>query len=83
MIKIDMNIAKEIKKQEIRYERFNKFKNLDIEFIKALEQNDEILKESIKEKKQKLRDATSDTNIELATNLDELRTIRPSILDEV
>jgi len=83
MININMSIAKEIKKQEIRYERHKKMQILDIEFMQALEQNNEALKEEIMNKKQRLRDATDEIGIETAVSIDELKSVRPSILDEV
>ncbi len=83
MIDINMTIAKEIKKQEIRYERSAKLKQLDVQFMQALEQNDEVAKEDIKDKKQRLRDATNEATIETAISLDELKAVRPSILDEI
>jgi cell division FtsZ-interacting protein ZapD len=83
MININMSIAKEIKKQEIRYERHKKMQKLDIEFMQALEQNNEALKEEIMNKKQRLRDATDEIGIETAVSIDELKSVRPSILDEV
>ena len=56
---IDINIAKEIKKDEFRGLRYCLMQKLDILFMKSLEQNDNELRSAIVNAKQKLRDVTS------------------------
>ena len=58
MIKINLDKAKEIHKQNLRAARTEAFKPLDVQFMKALEEgNTEVLPE-ISAKKQELRDVT-------------------------
>jgi len=83
MIKINMNKAKEIKKNYIREERAPLLQKLDIEFMKALEANDQEKMDDIKLKKQALRDATKDPSILTASTPEELKAARPEILDQV
>ena len=66
IIKIDMSKAKEIHKTNIRYARTPKFAELDIEFQKALETSADT--SAIVAKKQALRDAPADKDIETATD---------------
>lgn len=82
MIRHDMNIAKGLKRQFIRVERAEKFQKLDIEFLRALESGDTNAQAEIASKKARLRDAPADPDIDAATTLDELKAVRPSILDE-
>jgi hypothetical protein len=59
MIKINLNKAKEIHKNNLRIARAEAFKPLDVAFMKALEQGNNSEIEDIKEKKQVLRDITN------------------------
>tara|TARA_Y100001937_G_scaffold117150_1_gene170072 strand:+ start:375 stop:638 length:264 start_codon:yes stop_codon:yes gene_type:complete len=71
IIKTDMAKAKEIHKSNIREARTPKFQELDIEFQRALETSADT--SDIVAKKQALRDATSDSAIDAATNESELK----------
>jgi len=82
MIEYDLDKTKGLKRTYIRVEREDKLKKLDIEFMKALEQNDTAAQAAVAEKKQRLRDAPADPSIEAATTPDEVKAVRPSILDE-
>jgi len=55
---IDINIAIELKKEELRIIRESLFEKLDIAFVKTLELNDEELKNKIINYKNLLRDIT-------------------------
>ena len=68
---IDMAKAKEIHKDKIRAARAEKFKELDIEFQKALETGASTTE--IVAKKQALRDAPADSGIAAASNTDALK----------
>ena len=68
---IDMAKAKEIHKTNIRAAREEKFKELDIEFQKALETGASTT--DIVAKKQALRDAPADSGIASASDTDALK----------
>jgi len=68
---IDMAKAKEIHKTNIRAAREEKFKELDIEFQKALETGAST--KDIVAKKQALRDAPADSDIAAASDTDALK----------
>tara|TARA_Y100001937_G_scaffold61397_1_gene84112 strand:+ start:63 stop:323 length:261 start_codon:yes stop_codon:yes gene_type:complete len=68
---IDMAKAREIHKNKIRYAREEKFKELDIEFQKALETGASTT--DIVAKKQALRDAPADSGIAAASDADALK----------
>ena len=68
---IDMAKAREIHKDKIRAARAEKFKELDIEFQKALETGSSTT--DIVSKKQALRDAPADSGIAAASTTDELK----------
>mgnify|MGYP001214132790 CR=1 FL=1 len=70
---VDMAKAKEIHKQNIRNARERIFKELDIEFQRAIETKDETKQAEIATKKQALRDAPADTDITNATDTDALK----------
>ena len=81
MITVNMDKARDIKKDLIREERDPKLAALDIDFMRAVEQGDTELQATIAEKKQALRDATDDPVIVNASTPDELKEARPSALD--
>ena len=66
IVKIDMAVAKEIHKTNIRNARTPKFAELDIEYQKALETGASTT--DIVAKKQALRDAPADSAIDSATD---------------
>ena len=68
---IDMARAREIHKTNIRLAREEKFKELDIEFQKALETGASTT--DIVAKKQALRDAPADSGIASASDTDALK----------
>ena len=68
---IDMAKAREIHKTNIRAAREEKFKELDIEFTKALETGTSTT--DIAAKKQALRDAPADSDITAASDTDALK----------
>ena len=70
---IDMAKAKELHKDKIRFAREEKFKDLDVQFQRAIEQNDTTAQANVAAKKQELRDAPANSAIDSATNTDELK----------
>ena len=70
---VDMAKAREIHKNKIRYARAEKFKELDVEFQRAIEKDDATKKAEIVTKKQALRDAPADSEIAAASNTDALK----------
>lgn len=80
MIKVNMNKALEIKKDMIRAERNPKLAELDLEFMKAVEQNDAAKQADISAKKQALREATNDPALSAAVTPEELKEVIPDAL---
>lgn len=76
-IVINLNKAKEIKKDMVRAERNPLLAQLDVEFMRAVEQGDTTKQAEIAAKKQALRDATSDPDIVEATTIEELKAADP------
>lgn len=74
MIEINLEKALEIHKTKLRERREVVFKDLDIQFMKALEQGNTVLSTEIGTKKQVLRDIT-DIDISNISTLDELKAI--------
>lgn len=82
MIVVNMDKAREIKKDMIRAERDPKLAELDVQFMRAVEAGDTALQAEIAAKKQALRDATDDPAIANASTPDELKAVVPSALAE-
>jgi hypothetical protein len=80
MFKINLEKAKEIHKDNLRFARFQEFKSLDVEFMKAIEQSDSERMAEISSKKQELRDITSTEEIASASSVEELKSHWPDIL---
>jgi len=68
---VDMAKAREIHKNNIRLARTEKFKELDVEFTKALETGTSTA--TIAAKKQALRDAPADSGIDAASDATALK----------
>lgn len=81
MIIVNMTKARDIKRDMIRKERNPKLAALDVEFMKAVEAQDEAAMTAISQRKQQLRDCTQDPAIEAAQTPDELKSVRPAVLD--
>jgi hypothetical protein len=77
MITINLNKAKEIKKDMVRAERAPMLAALDVEFQRALEAGDAGKQAEIVAQKQALRDATAHTSIVNATNVEQLKAANP------
>lgn len=77
MIKVNMQKALTIKQNMVRAEREEKFKQLDVEFMLALEKGDTKKQKEIATKKQLLRDAPNHPSIINATTPEELKAANP------
>ena len=80
MITVNMDKAREIKKDMIRAERKDKLEALDVEFMRAVEAGDTAAQAVIAAKKQALRDATDDPAIAAAQTPGELKAVVPTAL---
>ena len=77
MIGINLEKAKDVWRDKIRIARTEKFKQLDIEFMRAVETADTDTQTAVAAQKQALRDAPADSAITNATTTNELKTIQP------
>jgi hypothetical protein len=80
MITINMEKARDVHRDRMRFARKPMFADLDIEFQRAFETGADT--SEIVAKKQALRDVTIDPAIEAAQTPDELRAVWPDILGE-
>lgn len=81
MIVINMDKAKDIRRKQLRVERKPLLDSLDIQFMRAVETGDVALQQSIVQKKQLLRDAPANPEIESAQTVDDLKAITlPTVL---
>ena len=76
-IVINLEKAKEIKKDMVRAERAPMLAALDVEFQRALEAGDTVKQAEIAAKKQALRDATAHESIVNAATVEELKAANP------
>lgn len=80
MIKINVEKAKEIKKESLRQERKPLLEQLDVEMMRAMESSDSEKQAEILSKKQALRDATKHSSLESASSVEDLKAIKLSDL---
>jgi len=80
VIKVNMDKAREVKKDMIRAERAPKLEALDVAFMRAVEAGDAEKQAEIAAKKQALRDATDDPVITAAQTPEELKAAVPAAL---
>lgn len=79
-VKVDMPKARAIHRNRLRELRAPKFKELDLEYMRADENGNESKKSSIALKKQALRDVTADPAIEAAQTPEALSAVLPDAL---
>jgi hypothetical protein len=77
----DMAKARAIKRDMLRAERTPLLAALDVEYQRADERKDDAAKATIAAKKQALRDVTSDPAIDAAATVEELKALKPDVLD--
>jgi hypothetical protein len=75
MITIDMEKAKNIKREFIRLQRLPLFEKLDVAFMRAVESNDLTAQKEITKKKENLRNLTNHPAIQAAKTIDELKNL--------
>ena len=75
MFTINMEKAKEIKKDILRRERTEEFVKLDVEFMQAMESGNTTKQAEITSKKQALRDATKHASLLNAETPEELKSL--------
>jgi hypothetical protein len=80
MIKINLDKAKEIHKDNLRQAREEVFKDLDMQFIRAIEKGEDTT--VIAQKKQELRDITKHPNLIGAKRPEEIKVFWPDILNK-
>jgi hypothetical protein len=77
MISVNMDKAREIKKDMIRAERAPMLEALDVAYLRAVEAGDTTQQAQIATEKQTLRDATDDPAIAAASTPEELAAVDP------
>jgi len=77
MITVNMDKAREIKKDQIREARKPMLESLDVAYMRAVETGDTTQQAQIAAEKQVLRDATADPAIAAATTPEELAAVDP------
>ena len=80
MIKVNLDKAKEIHKDNLRFYRSIEFKSLDVDFMRAVETGDSEKIAEVSAKKQELRDITTAEEIVSASSVDELKSHWPDVL---
>ena len=75
MITVNLDKAKDIKRNMLRKQRAPLLAALDVQFMRAVETGDVALQQSIAHKKQLLRDAPSSIEIEEAQTVDDLKAV--------
>ena len=80
MIRINMDKARNIKRNMIRDERKPLLEALDVAYMRAVETQDAEKMAEIAAKKQALRDCTKDPAIDAAVTPDDLKLVSPSAL---
>ena len=73
MININLDKAREIHRDRIRQARTKLFETADLAFMKAIETGDDLAKAQAVAVKQLLRDAPAASDIDAASNPDELK----------
>ena len=77
MITVNMDKAREIKKDQIREARKPMLEALDVAYMRAVESGDTTQQAQIAAEKQALRDATADPAISAANTPEELAAVDP------
>lgn len=81
-IKVDLEKAKDIHREELRRLRKPKLERLDIKFMRASETSDEERKKEVIALKQYLRDITQHTDLVNAQTPEDIKNFMPDILKE-
>ena len=78
LIGVDMEKARNVWRDKIRYFRKPELEKLDATFMQALEAGDTDTQSTVAAQKKALRDAPADPAIEAATTPDELKLVQPA-----
>jgi transposase-like protein len=78
MIKVNLDKAKELHKDNLRSARAQEFKSLDVDYMRALEENNAEKINQIVEIKTQLRNITSAEEIISAASVDDLKSHWPT-----
>ena len=81
-VTINLDKAKEIKKETLRRERKVELEKLDVEFMQALERGQSNKQAELAQKKQKLRDVTTHTKLVNCASVEELKVLTLAELTE-
>lgn len=79
-IEVDMVVAREIHRDNLRAEREPKLQRLDTDWFRAAESNDTDAQAAIAAQKQALRDVTDDARIDAAATPDDLKALTLDVL---
>lgn len=74
-VEVDMTKAREIHRDKLRVARAPKLADLDVAYMKALEESDTAAQQAIVAVKQTLRDVTADARIAAAKTPEELQAL--------
>ena len=74
-VEIDMAAARGIHRDKLRAERAPRLSELDVDYMKALEESDTAAQQAIVAVKQALRDVTADARIEAAKTPEEMQAL--------
>ena len=80
---IDLSKAKDVAKDKVRQARTPKFQELDIAYQRADEDSDADAKKAVADKKKLARDATKNTKITGASDVDKLKEGMEAVIKEV
>jgi hypothetical protein len=75
MIVINLEKARNIRREQIREERAPRFAELDVAFMRAVEMGDVTLQQSIAQQKQILRDTPANVAIDTAQTVEALKVV--------
>ena len=82
-VEIDLDKAKDVAKDKVRQARTPKFQELDIAYQRADEDSDADAKKAVADKKKLARDATKNTKITGASDVDKLKEGMEAVIKEV
>lgn len=78
---INLELAKEVWRNKMRPVRNQRLKELDLEWMKAIEQEDYKAAAAVVAKKVELRDITKRDELKYAKSLDQIKAFWPSVLN--
>lgn len=81
-ISINLEKARDIRRDQLRAERVELFERLDIAYGRADEAGDAAAKKEVAAERQRLRDITNDPRLDAATQLEHLREVTISVTQD-